>query len=278
MKTHSAFLLIFLGLFVAQLHSQTLDVDFTGNTGTCMSYIGISETQTSAQSFTAGITGTLTSVKVGLSSDACSETTTMNCVAKIYQGTCTGSVLATQNFSLPTGASLSMFQIIFSTPASITTGQLYTLELSVLPGQNCAEDMMMGMRAVFGRWHMENQYNCGGQYSGGTSYETGCSPYPGDFYIQTYVSGSGITTRMVSAFETKLKAYPNPTHHELQIDLGENLRSVKVTLTDLSGRLLRSNEYFNINMLSYAIDQQPGLYMLIIETEKQQSVIRVVKH
>lgn len=278
MKTHSAFLLIYLGLFVAQLHSQTLDVDFTGNTGNCMAYTGLSETQTIAQSFTAGITGTLTSVKAGLSSDACTETTSMNCVAKIYQGTCTGSLLATQNFSLPTGASLSMHQITFSTPASVVSGQLYTLELSVLPGQNCAVDMMdMGMQPVFAGWHLENQYNCGGQYAEGTAYDPGCVPYPGDYYIQTYVSGSGITTGKVSTFDTQLTAYPNPTQRELLIDLGESLRSVKVTLTDLSGRMLQSNEYTYINKISYEIDQQPGLYLLIVATEEKQSVIRVVK-
>ena len=185
-------------LFLNNLYAQTLDVDFTGISGNCGSYIGLSETQTLGQSFTAGISGNLTSVNVGIAVDACTETNIMNCIATVYDGTCTGTVIATENFSIPTGSSLSMYPINFSNPASIASGQTYTLELSVISGQDCNLDPFSGqIDPVFGRWILENQFNCGGEYAGGTSYEPNCSPYPGDFYIQTIVSttAQGIDTR-----------------------------------------------------------------------------------
>jgi len=253
-------------------------VNFTGIAGTCMSSVGLSATQTLAQSFTAGISGELTSVKAGLSSDACTETNQMNCIAKIYQGTCTGMLLTSQNFTLPTGASLSMFPITFTNPAIITSGQMYTLELSVLPGQNCAEDIMdMGMRPVYASWHLENQYNCGGQYAGGTAYDPGCIPYPGDYYIQTYVTASTITSNQLSNIAKNPAAYPNPTYRALTIDLGGLFTKVTLNLTDVSGRILQSNQYTSIEKINYEVEQQAGVYFLMVRSDEKQSVIRVVK-
>ena len=196
MKKPIYILTILLTFSLINVNAQTLDVNFTGNTGNCGAYTGLTETETLAQSFTAGLSGNLKRVKVGLSTQSCTETTVMNCVAKIYSGDCNGILLTTENFTIPTGASLSMYQINFSSPASITAGQVYTLELSVPSGQNCYNDPFLGgMQPVFGQWHMENAYYCGGEYPGGTAFDPSCVAYPGDYYIQTYVSqcGSNIT-------------------------------------------------------------------------------------
>lgn len=151
MKQNYILTTAFLFFSITWINAQTLDVDFTGISGSCGSYIGLSETQTLGQSFTAGISGNLTSVNAGISVDACTETNVMNCIAKIYDGTCTGTVLATENFSIATGSSLSMYPIIFSNPANIISGQVYTLELSVISGQNCNLDPFTGqMQPVFG--------------------------------------------------------------------------------------------------------------------------------
>ena len=162
-------------------YSQTLDVDFTG---TCGASFELNENQTFAQSFTAGLTGNLVQVNAGLSVRACTETSIMNLIAKIYDGTCAGTVIATQSFSLPVDSflSVSMREIVFDTPASVVSGQTYTLELSVPSGQVCD-----GIQNVRASWHLENSFNCGGSYSGGTAYRTGCSEYPGDYYVQTFV-------------------------------------------------------------------------------------------
>ncbi|MDN3491542.1 LamG-like jellyroll fold domain-containing protein [Winogradskyella bathintestinalis] len=177
----------FLFFTIFNLSSQTLDVNFTGN---CGSYIGIADDSELSQSFTSGLNGNLTKVGVGISIDACTETSIVNGTAKIYQGTCAGQLLTTQSFSFATGSSLSIKEIIFTTPAIVTSGEVYTLELSVNPNQPCTIDPFMPDedRSVFIRWHLENEANCGGTYSGGTAYDPGCVIYPGDFYLQTYVA------------------------------------------------------------------------------------------
>ena len=193
MKQNYILITAFLMFSITWINAQTLDVNFTGINGSCGSYLGLAENVTLGQSFTAGISGNLTTVKVGLATDPCTQTTVMNCIATLYSGTCTGAVLTTQNFSIPTGSPLSMYPINFTNPASISSGQTYTLRLSVVSGQDCAVDPMGmpgmgGMQPVFGSWILENEWNCGGVYAGGTAYLPNCGTYPGDLYIQTYVT------------------------------------------------------------------------------------------
>ena len=170
---------------ITWINAQTLDVNFTG---TCISNGVVSATSIRGQSFTAGISGNLTTVKVGIfASNSCTQITTMNCLATLYSGTCMGgTVLTTQNFSIPTFQQPSMYPINFTTPASISSGQTYTLMLSVDPGQTCASGS--GTINPSLRWRFENSSNCGGQYAGGTALSTGCVPQTYDHYIQTYVT------------------------------------------------------------------------------------------
>ena len=177
---------------ITWINAQTLDVNFTGSYGNCQYYGGVSATYTRGQSFTAGISGNLTTVKVGISADACTETNTVNCVATLYSGTsCTGAFLTTQNFSIPAGSLLSMYPINFTNPASISSGQTYTLMLSVVSGQACRTSP--SATPVLLRWRYENLNSCGGEYAGGTALNATCFPGINDHYIQTYVTVAGCT-------------------------------------------------------------------------------------
>ncbi|WP_297868341.1 T9SS type A sorting domain-containing protein [uncultured Flavobacterium sp.] len=276
MKKSRNYLTITLSLLLMNSNAQTLDVDFTGITGNCMSYTGLSETQTLAQSFTAGISGNLTSVKAGLSARVCTETNIMNCTAKIYDGTCTGTVLTTENFTIPTGSALSMYQINFSTPANITSGQVYTLELSVLPGQNCYIDPFTGMEPVFGGWHLENSLNCGGEYASGTAFDPGCLPYPGDYYIQTYViSTLGI---IENDFGGGFLVYPNPTNGIFSIDLGSVYESVEISISDITGRTFSSMSFDNEKTLKLYLNEPTGVYFVNVTSGEKRAVIRLLKN
>jgi hypothetical protein len=185
------YILTFFFIFISikSLSAQTLDVDFTG---TCGASVVLNEQQTIAQSFTAGASGNLNTINVGVSINACTETTVMNCVATIYEGDCNGTALATQSFAFPTDSNnaLSMKEISFTSPANIVSGQVYTLEISTLPNQNCNIDPFnpSEFETVSGSWHGENAFNCGGSYSGGTGYDPGCVVFDFDYYIQTYVA------------------------------------------------------------------------------------------
>ena len=161
--------------------AQTLDVDFKGS---CGASIVLNENQTLAQSFTSGLSGFLSKVGVGLSINSCTETTVMNCTAKIFEGTCSGTLLTSESFTLSTVASssVSIREITFSSPADLVSGEVYTIELSVIADQPCNIDPFIGNEPVRASWHGENQFNCGGSYSGGTSFEPGCASYDFDFY------------------------------------------------------------------------------------------------
>ena len=170
---------------ITWISAQTLDVDYPNSN--CPASRIIFEGGPVGQSFTANISGDLTTVKVGIfTNNSCTVTTTMNCLATLYSGPCMGgTVLTTQNFSIPTSQPLSMYPINFTNPASISSGQTYTLELSVDPGQTCTSgSVTIPLRL---RWSW-NGGLCGVGYAGGAAYIPTCVPVSFDFYIQTYVT------------------------------------------------------------------------------------------
>lgn len=249
--------------------AQTLDVNFTGN---CGSYIGLTKTQTLAQSFTATLSGELTKVKVGVSVDSCAFTSVMTGVAKVYTASCLGTVLATQPYSFATDSSLAMLEINFATPPLVAAGSVYALELSVDSGQKCMLDMFMGTDTfeVFGRWHMENEYNCGGSYAGGTSYDPGCVAYPGDFYLQTYVNTS---VKEAEAVATGYTIYPNPSSTQLHVKVQEYLIGEDYRIFDQLGNTLLSgtlNSTLTLIELGYLPD---GIYLIQIAQQFSQRFV-----
>lgn len=195
MKKISYLLLVIIAFSFININAQTLDLDFSTQNQGCLGGISVSENGKRSQSFIAGISGSLTSVKAGISTGSCTEINVINCVANIRSATCDGQILATENFSIPTNTALGMYEINFSTPATIVAGEVYTLELSVLPNQICQMNMMMTLKANVS-WVVVSGSSCN-EYSGGTAYES-CNPYPGDFLFQTYVltSTTGTDTRI----------------------------------------------------------------------------------
>jgi len=272
MKKSKFYFIAAFSLFFCNLTAEKLDVNFTGN---CNNSSGLNSSQTLAQSFTAGLTGPLSSVKIGISTGSCTLTNTMNCVAKIYWGECTNSLLATENFSIPTGTSLTMYQINFSSPTYIIAGNVYTLQISVLPNQPCINDQMYGLREVSGSWHLENADNCGGSYAGGTAYSANCTALSYDFYIQTYVfSYSDVETAKINK---ELKVYPNPTKGNLKVDLCNIYSETVCKLYNLTGQLLQTDVFNNTQLINLEIKANPGVYLLTVSTGNKTQYIRLIK-
>jgi hypothetical protein len=224
------YILTFFFIFISikSLSAQTLDVDFTG---TCGASVVLNEQQTIAQSFTAGASGNLNTINVGVSINACTETTVMNCVATIYEGDCNGTALATQSFAFPTDSNnaLSMKEISFTSPANIVSGQVYTLEISTLPNQNCNIDPFnpSEFETVSGSWHGENAFNCGGSYSGGTGYDPGCVVFDFDYYIQTSIN-STLNTNNHDQNKLITTLFPNPSSDFVQVSGLEKNESFEI--------------------------------------------------
>jgi hypothetical protein len=272
MKTTGFYLLIILFLLFSKLAAQNLDVDFTG---VCGSNIGLNSNQTLAQSFTATKTGPLSVIKIGISTDVCTLTNTMNCVAKILWGECGNSVLATENFSVPTGINMTMYAINFASPTYIIAGNVYTIQISVLPNQGCLNDPRYGNREVYARWHLENGANCGGSYAGGTAYEPNCSAFPGDFYIQTYVK-SYSDIKETDLLE-KTSIFPNPTKGIFKIDLGDVYGKITLNLYSLTGGLVQSEVFHNTKMINYNIKTSNGVYFLKLNCDNKTFYSKIIK-
>ena len=74
--------------------------------------------------------------------------------------------------------------------------------------------------------------------------------------------------------------FPNPisnSQDNFSIDLGENNGSVKITITDVYGRRIRSGSYNKSQLLNLELDGPPGVYLLIVESEEKKAVVRLVK-
>lgn len=78
-------------------------------------------------------------------------------------------------------------------------------------------------------------------------------------------------------FGEELQLYPNPTKGDFSIDLGENYNSLKITMSDLNGKLVLSNTYNDTQILNLKIDEPAGTYILVIETNDKKAQIKLIK-
>ncbi|GIZ08630.1 hypothetical protein FUMI01_13570 [Flavobacterium sp. UMI-01] len=143
----------------------------------------------------------------------------MNCVATIYQGTCGGTVLATQNVSFATGSTNTLKEITFNTPANLVSGQNYTLQLSVLPNQMCDEDFLVLIPInVSAKWYQGSALCGGASYVGGSAYNSGCIiNILSDYYFQTFINNTTLNNQEFIS-EHSILIVPNPTNDYIHIN------------------------------------------------------------
>jgi hypothetical protein len=78
-------------------------------------------------------------------------------------------------------------------------------------------------------------------------------------------------------FGIDFKIYPNPNKGNFSVDLGETYNSILVTITDLNGKIIHSKEYSHTHLLNVKNDLPAGVYLVIIQSTKNKSTIRLVK-
>lgn len=74
--------------------------------------------------------------------------------------------------------------------------------------------------------------------------------------------------------------YPNPFHDRLILAAGIVLNDVKLTLTDITGRILMRKDYKRINastLLDFPVDLLAGIYVLNIQSREGSKVVKLVK-
>ena len=97
-----------------------------------------------------------------------------------------------------------------------------------------------------------------------------------DYMVNIVESSLGL---IENNFQYKPLVYPNPTVGDFSIDLGAIYNNVKITLTDINGRIIQfKNTLLNGRFFDLAIDSSTGMYLLIVESGKNRAVIKIIKN
>ena len=85
------------------------------------------------------------------------------------------------------------------------------------------------------------------------------------------------TSSLVENSKSNVKIFPNPTNGYFSIDLGESYTAITITITDLKGRVIQSNTYNESQLLSLKLEEPAGVYLLMIESENKETLIKLIK-
>jgi len=80
-----------------------------------------------------------------------------------------------------------------------------------------------------------------------------------------------------NSFNNEILLYPNPTNGNFSIDIGETFNTVKITITDMSGKLIQSKNYNESQLINLELEFPAGVYLVKIESRDKKSVIRLIK-
>ncbi|MCI5054701.1 MAG: T9SS type A sorting domain-containing protein [Flavobacteriales bacterium] len=78
-------------------------------------------------------------------------------------------------------------------------------------------------------------------------------------------------------FDSEITLYPNPTERDIRVDLGNTRKVVTITITDVNGRIIQSVTHLESKSINLSISEPSGVYLMTLESEGQNAVIRVVK-
>lgn len=73
-----------------------------------------------------------------------------------------------------------------------------------------------------------------------------------------------------------VSVYPNPTKNRVYVDLG-SLENVTVSLLDLNGKLLFSEENVKNTIYSFEMNQEPGMYFVEVRSENSVKQFKLIK-
>ncbi len=110
-----------------------------------------------------------------------------------------------------------------------------------------------------------------GCYGFGANSNTWGVTYGWNGYIAEIGDGSiGVENNL---FDKEILIYPNPTQNKVAVKLGEKLyTNFSISITDMSGRKIKSFSYRNNNETEFSLDLQgisQGIYSIIIENNQQ---------
>ncbi len=104
--------------------------------------------------------------------------------------------------------------------------------------------------------------------------QSACKDTSGCHYFDTKVIQ---TAGLAESTFPEMRIYPNPNSGTFTADLGKTFGEIRVTITDLQGKMHFSEIYMNRDKLQLSLSSVPGVYFVAMETEMGSKVYRVVR-
>ncbi len=208
------------------------------------------------QSFTAGLSGTLSQIDQGFVNPM-TGTATLN----IYTGSGLGGALVhTQGVTI-SGTGTYWVEYPISSPVYVTAGQMYTFQIVPTQGGGLPDPYPVQVT-----WDTTS-------YTAGVS--TAGEGY--DYVFRTFVTLS-VGTSVIDMGSSELQIYPNPFSSETVLRSDAILQNATLNVYNAQGQLVRQMDHFTGQMLMLQRGNLPsGLYTLqLTENGQIRSVNRLV--
>jgi len=82
-----------------------------------------------------------------------------------------------------------------------------------------------------------------------------------------------------NSFEGNLILFPNPTEKgEVNLDLGKFYDKTLITITNVEGRIINTEELYNIQKHRIQLNEPAGIYLITITSENEKTIIKLIKN
>ena len=77
-----------------------------------------------------------------------------------------------------------------------------------------------------------------------------------------------------------MRLFPNPTDNNFTLDLGVDQMTspINVTVYDMSGKEIESVDHVGVRYLNLMISEPPGVYLVVVKSDKRLATFELVKH
>jgi hypothetical protein len=205
--------------------------------------------QSCLQTFVAGVSGTLSQVKVDIETQNCPYPLTCS----IIDGIPGSPVIVTESINVPINTGRTLYSVNFVSPPSLTAGNTYTIYLSA----NCISGPG---QSIFWYKSVTNAYPNGQAYV-----MSGSIVQPedslNDFYFQTYMSIASIEEHTIDV----VSVYPNPAGNIMFISGLGLSHVVSASIHNLTGKQISAIHHLTENLIDIS-RLGNGIYFLHIQT------------
>lgn len=86
-----------------------------------------------------------------------------------------------------------------------------------------------------------------------------------------------ITGIIENTFGEKFKIFPNPTNGKVEIEIGEILPEIEISVTDINEKKLSKKQFKNSSSLHLELESNKGVYIINIRAGGKYAIVKVVK-